>query len=158
MKRLHELDLASALVFGFASTWKRILLFFLACWFSVFVADVCELVGSASSLSDLFFEEYVRAFVRAPWTWLGAVVFGFDDAVAVLMFFVLCVALLMVLYMETGYWRGVFLVLLTQPIHELWLTTRERDKFPAGPWLLLAVYLAGLLLFYVRCLRCSRMG
>ncbi|MEQ1852645.1 MAG: hypothetical protein ABMA01_13775 [Chthoniobacteraceae bacterium] len=158
-QRLHELDQASALVFGVASTWRRILLVFLACWFSVFVADGCDQLDSASRgymrWGD-FFNELFQSFVCAPWTWLKFVFVGFDGA-GILMFFVLGAALLMVLYMEMGYWHGVFLVLFTQPIHALWLTTRHSDL--AGlSWLFLACYLAGLIWFYVRCLRRGRMA
>ena len=159
MKRLHELDLAEALLFGLSSTWKRILLFFLACWFGVFVGRVCDLMAWPINHGSSFWEfitEVAVQFIVAPWNWLGAAFVGFDGA-GFLMFPVLCAALLMVLYMEVGYGHGVFLVLFTQPIHALWLESRFDDwKRYVPSWLFLAVYLAGVVWLYVRFLRRSR--
>ena len=123
MKRLHELDQADALAFGIASTWKRILLFFIACWFGVLVAEFCDKVPTIPGglkYSGLF-GMMTAAFemtVYVPFAWLRVVTVGLNGF-GTLVLPVLFAAFIIVLYSERRFWHGVFLVLFAQPVQAM---------------------------------------
>jgi hypothetical protein len=157
MKRLHELDQADALAFGIVFTWKRILLFFIVCWFGVLVAEFCEkmpvTLGGLKDF-DLFgmISAALELIVDAPFAWLRVAIFELNG-LGILMLPLLFAAFVIVLYSERGFWHGVFLVLFAQPAQAM---SGMHDVEPIS-WMCFALYLVGVFYAYVLFVRRNRM-
>ena len=124
----------------------------MASWTGIFIGGLCGTLGepiesflcyifsdSGSGYSFAqFFENLLRFSMGAPFVWLGMFVFcsGFDG-MGILMFPVLCLALVMILYMDVAYWNGVFLILFAQPIQMLWMETKNLSEHHYASWGLL---------------------
>lgn len=125
------------------------MLFFFACWFGAFVADL---------FISTDFGNVGYALIESPWSWVGNVLDGGVDGIGFLIFPVLAVAFAVVLYSEMGYWHGLFLILIATPIQSLWLSWRRYDEVPVPTFVLFSVYLVFVFWLYARCLVCSRVA
>lgn len=156
MKRLHELDQSDALAFGIASTWKRILLFFIACWFGVLVAEFCNKVPTIpgglkhSGLVGMMMAA-LEMVVYVPFGWLGVFTDGLNG-LGILMLPLLAAAFIIVLYSEKGFWHGIFLVLFAQPVEAM----SGMNGVEPISWMFFALYLLGVFWAYGRCVLWSR--
>jgi hypothetical protein len=155
MSRLHELDPTYALVFGINSAWQRLVAFFASCWTAVLVARCCdESINTYESLIHGRISDVLSVGMQyifwAPITWIGLLLVGFERSLfGIVMLPILGCALLIILFSETTAWHGVFLLLLTHPIHSLWALKPASNI----SWICLFVYLAAMCWIYFQCIR-----